>query len=65
MNAPSPKRLPDPEHPEELLYMQRALARRGITLRLGDPRATRPPRTRLEIEGELLSEVVIRLRRGG
>ena len=65
MNAASPKRVPAPEHPEELLRMQRELARRGITLRLRNPRASRPPRTPLEIEGELLSEVVIRHRRGG
>lgn len=65
MSAASPKRVPTPEHPEELLHMQRELARRGIVLRLPNPRAQRAPRTRLEIEGELLSEAVIRLRRGG
>ena len=54
---------PPPQHPPEWLQLQRDMAKRGLTVKLPTvhPNWTLPEP--IEVEGELASAAVIRLRR--
>jgi hypothetical protein len=54
---------PDPRHPPEWLQFQREMAARGLTVKLPAPRAEWTLPEPIEVEGELGSQAVIRLRR--
>lgn len=54
---------PPAPHPPEWLQFQREMAARGITIKLPDVAANWSLIEPIEVEGELASEALIRLRR--